>query len=450
MPHEEMSTFWTKAGELFEQTCQAMDQVWQKRKRVIDTRLLVVFILKLVLSRNRQGYGSSLGALWEACSDKGITLARADAVAASSLCEARQKLPETIFRTLNDELIALWHAHRRDTLNWKGHRVFAIDGSKLNMPRGLLAYGYKTPRETTRHYPCGMVSSLYNLPEQLVYDFELVPHNDERRCVPGHLAKLERGDLVIFDRGYFSYLMLHQVMVSGQHAVFRLQHGTVNPLVTEFLVSDQEDTIIEYAPSSTVKHYLKKRGYAQDFQPLAVRLVKCRIEDETHLYATTLMNQIAYPTNCFLDLYHGRWGIEELYKVSKQFIDVEDFHSQTERGVKHELYGHFLLINLARMFETDARNRSSDNGQQAQFSNASAWPEADRTFKINFKHCLAVVGRHLEELILVPGQIITGWLEKTMAAVARIRQRSRPDRRYPRRSFKPRTRWNSFGAAPKP
>lgn len=67
MPHEEMSAFWKSVGELFEHTCQSMDPVWQKRKRLIDTRLLVVFILKLVSSRNRQGYGSSLGALWEAC-----------------------------------------------------------------------------------------------------------------------------------------------------------------------------------------------------------------------------------------------------------------------------------------------------------------------------------------------------------------------------------------------
>lgn len=448
MRYEEMSEFWIKASELFKQTCQAMDQVWQKRKRVIDTKLLVIFIFKLVLSKNRQGYGSSLGELWEACSGKGIILPQTNAVAASSLCEARQKLPEIIFKTLNSELIALWHTHR-DIPTWKGHRVFAIDGSKLNAPRGLLNYGYKTPRETNRHYPCCMVSCLYNLQEQIIYDFELVPHNDERRCVPDHLAKLDPNDLIIFDRGYFSYLMLYQVLASGQHGVFRLQQGTTNPMVTKFLLSEQDDTIIEYVPSTTVKHGLKKRGYTQDFQPLAVRLVKCKIGEETHVYATTLMDQTSYPVDCFPDLYHGRWGIEELYKVSKQFIDVEDFHSQTERGVKHELYGHFLLINLARLFATDARNRVSDDNQPAQRNCTTSWPETGKAFKINFKHCLVVVGRHLEEMILVTGQIITGWLDKAMAVVARIRQRSRPDRRYPRRSFKPRTRWNSFGAAPR-
>ncbi|MFM0069114.1 transposase [Paraburkholderia aspalathi] len=123
-----------------------------------------------------------------------------------------------------------------------------------------------------------MVSGLYNPQEQLIYDFELVPHNDERRCVPEHLTKLELGDLVIFDRGYFSYLMLHQVLASGQDAVFRLQQGSTNSQVAAFWESDRKDAIIEYVPSPAVKRGLKKRRHISGFQPLSVRLVKCRIE----------------------------------------------------------------------------------------------------------------------------------------------------------------------------
>ncbi|WP_408288697.1 transposase [Paraburkholderia aspalathi] len=131
------------------------------------------------------------------------------------------------------------------------------------------------------------------------------------------------------------------------------------------------------------------------------------------------MDQTGYPADCFPDLYHGRWGIEDLYKVSKQFIDVEDFHSQTERGVKHEIYGHFLLINLARLFETDTRNRLPRDDRQVESSGTTSWPQTGKTLKINFKHCLSVVGRHLENLVLMPGLTIADWLDKAMAAVAR-------------------------------
>lgn len=110
-----------------------MDKVWQKRKRILNTQLLVILILKMILSNNKQGYGSSLDLLWETCAEKNITLPQINSVAPSSLCEGRQKLPETIFLTLNEKLIALWHEHRTTPL-WHGHRVFAIDGSKINAP----------------------------------------------------------------------------------------------------------------------------------------------------------------------------------------------------------------------------------------------------------------------------------------------------------------------------
>lgn len=37
------------------------------------------------------------------------------------------------------------------------------------------------------------------------------------------------------------------------------------------------------------------------------------------------------------------WNLE-LYKVSKRIFIIDDFHGQTERGVKQELFAHFVLI----------------------------------------------------------------------------------------------------------
>lgn len=454
MEAKEAVDFWIKASELFESTCSEMDKVWQKRKRILTTQLLVIFILKMVLSKNKQGYGSSLDLLWETCAEKNITLPQINSVAPSSLCEARQKMPESIFLTLNQQLIALWHEHRAMPL-WHGHRVFAIDGSKINIPRGLLNAGYKIAKDTTRHYPYGMMSCMYNLQEQIVYDIELVSHGDERSCALAHLTRLSDGDLVIFDRGYFSYLMLYKTMELNLHAVFRMQGGTGNGKVAEFWKSDDEETLIEYEPSVTVKYALKKREHVLDFKPLKMRLIKHKIGNETYVYGTTLIDSSNYPAESFPALYHGRWGIEELYKISKNLIDVEDFHSQTERGVKQELYGHALLINIARLFEADARDRppqerqSADEPQKTSGNITTPVPriaDPGHPFKINFKNCLSVVGRHLENLLLAPRQLINNWLHQAMNRLSKRKQRVRPGRSYPRISFKPRQRWNSFGA----
>jgi hypothetical protein len=449
MEQREILFFWIKVNELFEQVCKRVDSLWQKRKRILDTRLLIIIILKMILSRNKQGYGSNLNAFWESCTEKDITLPQLASVAASSLCEARQKLPERVFKILNTELIALWHQHR-DMPTWSGHRIFAVDGSKLNMPTGLLKYGFKIAKDSGRHYPHGMMSCLYNLHEQIVYDFELVPHNDERSCAIDHLKHLSEDDVVIFDRGYFSYLMLHQVMEHKVQAVFRIQTGNINGKIQDFLDSDRVDEIIEYTPSQAVKYEARKRGYHIELKPIIVRLIKYTIKDETYICLTTLIDQAKYNVACFSDLYHSRWGIEELYKVSKSFIDVEDFHSQTERTVKQELYGHLLLINISRMFERDASTKLPPVQEviepEEQVQNQSSATVLNK-FKINFKNCLSVVGKHLENLFLASKQLIGTWLYKIMKSIARLRQRVRPDRSYQRRSFKPRSWWASFGKA---
>ncbi|MBI2785964.1 MAG: hypothetical protein HYX60_06540 [Legionella longbeachae] len=48
-----------------EEICLDFDKVWQTRKRVITTQFFVTFILKLVLSKNSQGYKILLNELWE-------------------------------------------------------------------------------------------------------------------------------------------------------------------------------------------------------------------------------------------------------------------------------------------------------------------------------------------------------------------------------------------------
>ena len=447
MDKTKLLAFWTKVNELFEYHCAQMDLIWQKRKRILDTRLLIIFIFKMVLSKNKQGYGSTIWQLWDTCNTKGIKLPQFNTIAASSLCEARQKLPESIFTTLNNELLTLWHQNR-DTPLWNGHRVFAVDGSKLNMPIGLLNYGFRVSKNSGRHYPNGMMSCLYNLHEQLVYDFELVDHNDERSCAINHLKVLKSNDLVIYDRGYFSYFMFYTMLQNNIDAVFRMQvgNGTVNGKVQEFYKSDCMDTIIEYYPSAPVKSDLKKRGHAIDFKPITIRLIKYIIKNEVYVCATTLMDLVKYPTECFSDLYHSRWGIEELYKISKTFIDVEDFHSQTARTVKQELYAHLLLINIARMFELDSYTEILDKKMPEQENIQVVSTNQDvQPFKINFKNFLATVGNYLEDLILAGTTSIENWLYRQMRSVVKLKQRLRPNRSYPRVSFKPRNSWTSFG-----
>ena len=77
-----------------------------------------------------------------------------------------------------------------------------------------------------------------------------------------HLEILEPNDVVIFDRGYFSYLLLHEFHKKGVRAIFRLQEGSANKRIENFIESSKIDEIIEYVPSGAVISDLKKQGYS--------------------------------------------------------------------------------------------------------------------------------------------------------------------------------------------
>lgn len=67
-----------------------------------------------------------------------------------------------------------------------------------------------------------------------------------------------------------------------------------------------------------------------------------------YILAATFVKQECYEVEAFHDLYHHRWNIEELYKLSKSILCIEDFHSQNEKGVKQEIQAQVLLLNLTR------------------------------------------------------------------------------------------------------
>jgi hypothetical protein len=440
-----MQDFWSPLQLLIEETCSEFDKFWQTRQRVINTQFLVIFILKLVLSKNSQGYKILLNELWET---EEISKLQQQPVSASSVSEARQKMPETIFTLLNQKILELREKSSSLPL-WKEHRVFGVDGSEINVPHELLTDGYTAPNRH-QYYPQGLMSTLYHLGSGLIYDSILSSEKNERHFLLAHIERLFPGDVLVLDRGYFSYLVLVKAMEKGIHLICRMQFGTVNQAVQSFWDSDKLDEVITYTPSISVKYESRKQGYDIELNPVQLRLVKYTINNETYVCSTTLLDKQKYPLNEFPAVYHGRWGIEELYKISKKYIDVEDFHGKSERGVRQECYAHILLINLARIFESESDQQLPPSSSQPRKSNQgeknSYWQDfcgKIKNIKTNFKNCLLVIGRSLEKLLLPMNNKNLDCLPKILNSISRVRQKIRPGRHTPRQSRKPINKWSS-------
>jgi hypothetical protein len=429
---------WENVAHIFQEVAAEYDRKWRLRRRVIDTLMLMLLIFRLVTSKNRQSYGTTIDDLWDHCQGLNLTLPQKSSIAPSSFCAARQKLDETAFKSANQKILAAYAADASGYL-WRGHRLFAVDGSKINLPRELLACGYSTPAQAA-HYPQGLLSCLYQLKSQLPFDFDLASHASERVSALGHLQVLQAPDIVVYDRGYFSYVLLHRHVQTGIHAIFRLQENSAGP-ITAFFATPQTDIEITWLPSPQIRAGIRSQYPDLEILPLKLRLLKYTIGDTLYCLGTTLLEAHHYPHQEFIDVYHGRWGIEELYKVSKRIFVIEDFHSKTERGVKQEIFAHFVLVTLNRLFANRA-DIELNAGPASLASTPQSVGPASPPRQTNFKNCIHVLARGVEELLLLH-QCIRGVVQRIFTTILGRHQRVRPNRSFIRRSFRPETKWHS-------
>ena len=142
-------------------TAKKYDQIWRRRSRKIDSKFLINFILNILSSKN-QGYAIILNKMWNVYISKNIEFPQAKVFSQSSLCEARQKLPEEIFKDLNSNLIKEFEKDKTKSFLIENHRIFAVDGSKVTLPKNLENENYKVNNQGA-HYPKGLLSCIYNL-----------------------------------------------------------------------------------------------------------------------------------------------------------------------------------------------------------------------------------------------------------------------------------------------
>ena len=135
---------------------------------------------------------------------------------------------------------------------WYGYRPIAVDGSNLNLPKQLIGNGYKLPRPDA-HYPQGKLSCLYNLKMELPWNFKFSSDKNERALAESHFSHLRKTDVVVYDRGYFSYGFIKKHFDLNLNFVMRLSSQFVFKEINDFIKSDKTDEVISIYPSTKRK-----------------------------------------------------------------------------------------------------------------------------------------------------------------------------------------------------
>ena len=313
------------------------------RRRVLTFEMIVITIL-------RKGVCSLQNTLNTFFHEHTLSL-----VTSAALSKARKNLGHTAFIALNQSIVDLFYAesHKR----FHGLRICAVDGSKVLLPHNeemRAAFGSTTIHnqrsDDLGSYTFSLASVLYDVLNSITLDATL-NHGDsyEVDVAAQHLSRVQKDDLVLFDRGYCSFRIMHVMAQSKGDFLVRCSRASFKE--AKRLFADAE---IHDLTTTLVSNQKYRNHYGSDTSPLAVRFVKVTLATgEVEVLATSLLDVEKYPTELFRELYWMRWGVEGLYGILKTRLELENFSGKSVESIRQEFHAAIFLTTLESVLTHD-------------------------------------------------------------------------------------------------
>jgi hypothetical protein len=384
----------------------------------------MLFLLQKTTRSVQRHLHSFLHQLWPQPHDRSVT--------PGGWTQARAKLSHTAFVELNQEvLLPCFYApeqaaHRR---LWRGHRLLGCDGSLLRLPShpqvvetfGALAVANHLGDTGTRYTPARL-SVLYDLLNHIGLDARLAPVAvGEVDLVAAQLARVEKGDVLIWDRGFTGFVLMARVRAGGAHFVGRCSKSSFGAAQELFRANRAgRSRIVKLVAASEQRAELKKLGLPDE---LVVRFVSVRLSTgELEVLVTSLLEEGSYPTQEFLAVYHWRWNHETYHQLLKGRLDLENWSGQTVEAVHQDLQAAVFVSNVETLLSQEAQEELSagDGGRQypAQVNRAVSYHALkERLLDLLWSQ------RPLEAVL----EEMQRWMQSTPVSV-------RPQRQVPRRT----------------
>ncbi len=257
-------------------------------------------------------------------------------VTSSAFTQCRNKIKCSAFSSACWALVEYFY----NTFNFKkyyGLRLIAIDGSVYTLPKTketIKEFGENALSENGKWIKA-QVSFAADVLNNICVDAAIGPYREsEAQQALGHLSKLGKNNLYLFDRGYFGKIFLREVIQTGCHFCFRVQSNACREVI-HFINSSHIDII----------SYIDVEG-----EKIKVRLTKIMLDSGKEEYlVTSLFDTKTFTIARLKALYNLRWGVEEQYKDMKYAICVENFIGKKPNSIKQEFFANILTYNLSMM-----------------------------------------------------------------------------------------------------
>ncbi len=334
--------------------------------------------------------------------------------AESAFTQARQRLGVAPLRHLFEECARPMATHQSVGAFYRGWQLMGLDGTVLDLPdtpANGRAFGRPGSARAPAAFPQARVLALCELGTHAICGLGIKPcRRSEQAMAPALLRQLRPGMLLLWDRGFFSYDLVRQVLATGAHLLARVQTRLI--LVPLRRLGDG---------SYLAKLYPSPQARNRDRDGLWVRVIEYTHDDpnrpgcgQRHRLLTDLLNPSDLPAAEAPGVYHERWEEELSLDEIKTHLSGREvpIRSKTPAGVVQEVYGLVLAHYVTRRVMHDAA--------------ATACVDPDR---LSFSNALRVLHCHLPE---APERSAEEWYRRLLREVRRQQLRPRRERWYPR------------------
>jgi hypothetical protein len=272
----------------------------------------------------------------------------------SALSQARSRLGARPLRQLFLKTGRPIATARTCGANYKGMPLKAMDGDDYKIPdtpANAKAFGRPTTRRKGEVLPAGYpqlhLNRLIEVGTHISIEALIKPNDtNDHESAPKLLAAAERGDLVLWDSGFYSFKLMKQAMDQGKFFLGPVpSHVVLEPIER---LGDG---------SYLAKIYPSPNHRRDDRRGIVVRVLEYTFDDpartghgERHRLITNLLDAQKYPTRELIVLYHERWEIElDNDEITTHQLDrAVELRSRTPAGVVQEMYGVLVAHNAIR------------------------------------------------------------------------------------------------------
>lgn len=283
----------------------------------------------------------------------------------------RMKLNPEAFILLNNHHVKSFYEMETDLKKYKNHYVLAIDGSKVVLPtteETLEVYGGQSNKSKT----VAMLgfSTVYDVLNNMILDGIIDRYNySERASAVIHLNKLTDylGDskrIILFDRGYPSAKLLLFMINTPSKFVMRLSSAQFKREQKSMKTDDEwidinftQDRINSYRGTPFAEELRK-------IQRINLRFVKIYLPNDNVEYLLTNLESDIFKEENIGELYHMRWGIETVYDVLKNKVQMANFSGKKPIVIEQDIYVSIYLCNLIQDIVRDVQKEFDEKNEK--------------------------------------------------------------------------------------